>query len=47
MKQLMVTVGLMLLGIIIFSLMMNGPGSLYEVSREAVNAAKEAYPCMN
>ena len=47
MKQLIVTVGLLILGLIIFSLMMNGPDSIYEVSREAVNTAKEELQCMN
>ena len=47
MKQLIVTVGLLLLGIQIYSMMMLGPDSLYEVSSEAVNAAKEEYQCMN
>ena len=47
MKQLIVTVGLLILGVIIFSMMMTGPDSLYEVSKDAVNAAKEEYQCMN
>lgn len=47
MKQLIVTVGLLILGIQVFSMMMLGPDSLYEVSREAVNASKEEYQCTN
>ncbi len=47
MKQLLITVGLLFLGIVVFDMMMNGPDSLFEVSREAVNAAKEGYSCMN
>ncbi|MBQ6089076.1 MAG: hypothetical protein IJK95_05920 [Firmicutes bacterium] len=47
MKQLIISVGLLILGVIIFSMMMNGPGSLFEVSKEAVNAAKEELQCMS
>lgn len=47
MKQMIITVGLLILGTVIFSMMMNGPDSLYQVSQEAVNAAKEVYGCMN
>ena len=47
MKQLIVTLGLMLLGIRIFGMMITDEGSLYKASINAIASQKEAYVCTN
>ena len=47
MKQLIVTIGLILLGVRIFGMMVTDQGSLYNASCEALKAVKEAYECTN
>ena len=45
MKQLIVTVGLILLGLGIFRLMVTDSNSLYNASLRAINESREAYLC--
>ena len=47
MKQLIVTLGLMLLGLRIFGMMITDENSLYKASASAISAQKEAYVCTN
>ncbi len=47
MKQLIVTLGLMLLGLRIFGMMITDDGSLYEKTARGIGEMKEAYVCMN
>ncbi len=47
MKQLIVTLGLMLLGIRIFGMMVTDEGSLYRAAADAIASQKEAYVCTN
>lgn len=47
MKQLIVTLGLALLGLNIFNMMMTGSGSLYSTCADSLRNVKEYYICMN
>ena len=47
MKQLIITLGLLLLGIRIFGMMISDEGSLYKASLGVLQAQKEAYVCTN
>lgn len=47
MKQLIITLGLIMLGLGIFRMMITGEGSMYQVTREMLLSAKEAYECTN
>lgn len=47
MKQLIVTVGLVLLGIAVFNMMVTDSHSLYNTAAEAIKQTKEYYECMN
>lgn len=47
MKQLLITLGLMLLGIRIFGMMITDDDSLYKASVNAISNQKEAYVCTN
>ena len=47
MKQLIVTLGLALLGLNIFRMMMFGDGSLLNTASRAIEETKEYYVCTN
>ncbi len=47
MKQLIVTLGLMLLGMRIFGMMITDDNSMYKASLNAISSQKEAYVCTN
>ncbi len=47
MKQLIVTVGLVLLGLAVFRMMVTDSHSLYRTAAEAITQTKEYYECKN
>ena len=47
MKQLIVTLGLVLLGLRIFGMMITDENSLYKAASNAISSQKEAYVCTN
>ena len=47
MKQLIVTLGLALLGLNIFRMMMIGDGSLFSAASRAIEETREYYVCTN
>ena len=47
MKQLIVTLGLALLGLSIFSMMITDSNSMYNAASDSLRSVKEYYLCMN